>query len=90
MMTMVSNGIRCGMDASKNFIKPSRLEAVSSARLSTIQRSITVLERTRDKKSSFGKSCGIWLPPVRNMFIRTQETPNPNSLKFYPGTDVKL
>ncbi|ODN00926.1 NFU1 iron-sulfur cluster scaffold, mitochondrial [Orchesella cincta] len=26
--------------------------------------------------------------PSRSMFIRTQETPNPNSLKFYPGTQV--
>lgn len=28
--------------------------------------------------------------PTRSMFIRTQETPNPNSLKFYPGTQVRL
>jgi len=26
--------------------------------------------------------------PSRTMFIRTQDTPNPNSLKFYPGTQV--
>jgi len=25
----------------------------------------------------------------RSMFIRTQDTPNPNSLKFYPGTKVR-
>jgi len=27
-------------------------------------------------------------PPTRNMFIQTQETPNPHSLKFVPGTKV--
>jgi len=30
----------------------------------------------------------LTLNPKRNMFIRTQDTPNPNSLKFYPGTKV--
>jgi len=28
------------------------------------------------------------LIPARNMFIQTQETPNPHSLKFVPGTKV--
>jgi Fe-S cluster biogenesis protein NfuA len=28
--------------------------------------------------------------PVRTMFIKTQETPNPESLKFLPGRDVML
>ena len=26
--------------------------------------------------------------PERNMFIRTQDTPNPNSMKFFPGCQV--
>ncbi|KFQ24618.1 hypothetical protein N332_13911, partial [Mesitornis unicolor] len=26
--------------------------------------------------------------PVRSMFIQTQDTPNPNSLKFIPGKEV--
>lgn len=25
---------------------------------------------------------------IRNMFIQTQDTPNPNSLKFFPGVEV--
>jgi len=29
----------------------------------------------------------FWVPS-RSMFIKTQETPNPNSLKFYPGCQV--
>lgn len=27
---------------------------------------------------------------VRNMFVQTQETPNPNSLKFLPGVKVSI
>lgn len=27
---------------------------------------------------------------VRSMFIQTQDTPNPNSLKFLPGVKVRL
>ncbi|BES91812.1 NHypothetical protein1 iron-sulfur cluster scaffold homolog, mitochondrial [Nesidiocoris tenuis] len=34
---------------------------------------------------SAGPQNGIWR---RNMFIQTQDTPNPNSLKFLPGTKV--
>ncbi|NWY64945.1 NFU1 protein, partial [Erithacus rubecula] len=29
-----------------------------------------------------------WHLPVRGMFIQTQDTPNPNSLKFIPGREV--
>ncbi|NWV26528.1 NFU1 protein, partial [Origma solitaria] len=29
-----------------------------------------------------------WHHPVRGMFIQTQDTPNPNSLKFIPGREV--
>ncbi|NWS60630.1 NFU1 protein, partial [Chunga burmeisteri] len=30
----------------------------------------------------------IWHNAVRSMFIQTQDTPNPNSLKFIPGKEV--
>ncbi|OPJ86878.1 NFU1 iron-sulfur cluster scaffold-like protein, mitochondrial [Patagioenas fasciata monilis] len=30
----------------------------------------------------------IWHNAVRGMFIQTQDTPNPNSLKFIPGKQV--
>jgi Fe-S cluster biogenesis protein NfuA len=30
----------------------------------------------------------VSMPPTRSMFIQTQETPNPSSLKFLPGTSV--
>lgn len=30
----------------------------------------------------------VWFWPARNMFIQTQDTPNPNSLKFLPGRIV--
>ncbi|NWI59327.1 NFU1 protein, partial [Calyptomena viridis] len=30
----------------------------------------------------------VWHPAVRGMFIQTQDTPNPNSLKFIPGKEV--
>ncbi|XP_008947950.1 PREDICTED: NFU1 iron-sulfur cluster scaffold homolog, mitochondrial-like, partial [Merops nubicus] len=30
----------------------------------------------------------VWRHTVRNMFIQTQDTPNPNSLKFIPGKEV--
>ncbi|NXY72603.1 NFU1 protein, partial [Glareola pratincola] len=30
----------------------------------------------------------VWHNPVRCMFIQTQDTPNPNSLKFIPGKEV--
>ncbi|KAM9368703.1 NFU1 iron-sulfur cluster scaffold homolog, mitochondrial [Phaethornis superciliosus] len=30
----------------------------------------------------------VWHNPVRDMFIQTQDTPNPNSLKFIPGKEV--
>ncbi|XP_058492038.1 NFU1 iron-sulfur cluster scaffold homolog, mitochondrial [Solea solea] len=29
-----------------------------------------------------------WVVPVRTMFVQTQDTPNPNSLKFLPGRVV--
>lgn len=29
-----------------------------------------------------------FLIPVRTMFIQTQDTPNPNSVKFLPGVEV--
>lgn len=28
--------------------------------------------------------------PIRNMFIQTQDTPNPNSVKFLPGVQVSI
>ncbi|XP_032841020.1 NFU1 iron-sulfur cluster scaffold homolog, mitochondrial isoform X2 [Tyto alba] len=30
----------------------------------------------------------VWYKAVRGMFIQTQDTPNPNSLKFIPGKEV--
>ncbi len=33
---------------------------------------------------------GLAASLVRSMFIRTQDTPNPNSLKFIPGVSVSL
>ncbi|NXS03370.1 NFU1 protein, partial [Oxylabes madagascariensis] len=30
----------------------------------------------------------VWHRAVRGMFIQTQDTPNPNSLKFIPGREV--
>ncbi|KAM4615735.1 NFU1 iron-sulfur cluster scaffold homolog, mitochondrial [Polymixia lowei] len=30
----------------------------------------------------------FWVVPARTMFIQTQDTPNPNSLKFLPGRTV--
>ncbi|XP_041855108.1 NFU1 iron-sulfur cluster scaffold homolog, mitochondrial [Melanotaenia boesemani] len=30
----------------------------------------------------------FWVVPGRNMFVQTQDTPNPNSLKFLPGRTV--
>ncbi|NXG15085.1 NFU1 protein, partial [Grallaria varia] len=30
----------------------------------------------------------VWYRAVRGMFIQTQDTPNPNSLKFIPGKEV--
>lgn len=44
--------------------------------------------------SETGRDCllapklNIFRMSSRTMFIRTQETPNPNSLKFYPGTQA--
>ncbi|NWS28296.1 NFU1 protein, partial [Polioptila caerulea] len=32
--------------------------------------------------------CAAWHRAVRGMFIQTQDTPNPNSLKFIPGREV--
>lgn len=34
------------------------------------------------------KHASLQLQQCRNMFIRVQDTPNPNSLKFIPGVDV--
>lgn len=54
-------------------------------------------------KRLFGGSCGTGVrnsllknknpaswEAVRSMFIQTQDTPNPNSLKFLPGVKVRL
>jgi len=43
---------------------------------------------TDKKMERFMRSAIISHVPSRSMFIRTQDTPNPNSLKFYPGTQV--
>ena len=34
------------------------------------------------------KPSSVWITPSRSMFIQTQDTPNPNSLKFIPGVNV--
>ncbi|XP_054252566.1 NFU1 iron-sulfur cluster scaffold homolog, mitochondrial [Indicator indicator] len=39
------------------------------------------------QKKSFPPPAG-WQNAVRSMFIQTQDTPNPNSLKFIPGKEV--
>lgn len=31
-----------------------------------------------------------FLVPARSMFIQTQDTPNPNSVKFLPGVQVSI
>lgn len=37
---------------------------------------------------SFGTRNVPWIIPGRTMFVQTQDTPNPNSLKFLPGRTV--
>ena len=37
---------------------------------------------------NFLKPSRVYLSPSRTMFIQTQDTPNPNSLKFIPGVMV--
>ena len=37
---------------------------------------------------TFNKPPSVFIPPSRSMFIQTQDTPNPNSLKFIPGVVV--
>jgi hypothetical protein len=45
--------------------------------------------RTVDTLLQRGHGRSQWLPILaRSMFIKTQETPNPASLKFIPGTKV--
>lgn len=39
-------------------------------------------------KNDFLKSCNYPKILSRSMFIQTQDTPNPDSLKFMPGVDV--
>ncbi|XP_054031058.1 NFU1 iron-sulfur cluster scaffold homolog, mitochondrial [Dryobates pubescens] len=39
------------------------------------------------QKKAFPSPAG-WQSAVRSMFIQTQDTPNPNSLKFIPGKEV--
>ena len=41
-----------------------------------------------NRLSRFLRLRGFRLSPYRQMFIQTQETPNPNSLKFIPGVAV--
>ncbi|KAF4519590.1 hypothetical protein B566_EDAN003757 [Ephemera danica] len=40
------------------------------------------------RKTLFRNERALFLTLQRNMFIQTQETPNPNSLKFLPGKEV--
>merc|ERR1712179_175459 len=44
--------------------------------------------RRQNQSPNFLKSHGFYQNFRRNMFIQTQETPNPQSLKFLPGTKV--
>lgn len=37
---------------------------------------------------SLGTRTAPWIIPGRTMFVQTQDTPNPNSLKFLPGRTV--
>lgn len=42
-----------------------------------------------DMLRSFGaRSVANWRISLRNLFITTEVTPNPNALKFMPGRDV--
>ncbi|NXK93615.1 NFU1 protein, partial [Formicarius rufipectus] len=40
------------------------------------------------KPSLLSLPSAVWNPTARGMFIQTQDTPNPNSLKFIPGREV--
>lgn len=40
--------------------------------------------------NGFTSSLPRTFPTKRSLFIKTQETPNPNSLKFIPGKEVKF
>ncbi|CAG7716817.1 unnamed protein product [Allacma fusca] len=77
----------------RNYEHHLSVNAVASCRVNRVNTSRSL--------SSRSKSVGFLVDilPVKNvpsynfnqrrsMFIRTQDTPNPNSLKFYPGTQV--
>ena len=42
----------------------------------------------RERFGRFLKPTSVCVSPSRTMFIQTQDTPNPNSLKFIPGVTV--
>jgi len=51
----------------------------------SITRDCTSKSRLLEPKTH---QCAYNVTQIRNMFIQTQDTPNPNSLKFIPGVEV--
>jgi len=70
---------RCSSSApSRNLLNVSRNQTTSS-------RSLSVLSR---RSLAVGRAPSFLVNSRRTMFIQTQETPNPSSLKFLPGRPV--
>lgn len=69
----------------RNIVKSLRLLSFRAHHVPRFYTSVTIAQTSRRVLLKRDK---VEILPVRGMFIQTQETPNPDSLKFLPGRDV--
>ncbi|XP_026477416.1 NFU1 iron-sulfur cluster scaffold homolog, mitochondrial-like [Ctenocephalides felis] len=73
----------------KRLVKFSSYTALSkNVKLYPSQPTDTKLYHSLSSKGSNINLAKLQTPLFRNMFIQTQDTPNPNSLKFFPGVEI--
>lgn len=79
---------RLTVDALKASSVTGKSQTTSSRNLSVMQSPADRSQRRSKLLNNEAIKSFIDRPPNRSMFIQTQETPNPNSLKFLPGVPV--
>ncbi|GAB0098749.1 NFU1 iron-sulfur cluster scaffold homolog, mitochondrial [Sergentomyia squamirostris] len=70
----------------RNLVRSLRILSLRASHVSS--RRLGILAMSRNPRSLLTPRERVISLPIRGMFIQTQETPNPDSLKFLPGRDV--
>ena len=69
-------------------VKNRRCESLRCMCLARSALSGSLFNGSLRRRDTFLKPSSVCITPSRTMFIQTQDTPNPNSLKFIPGVTV--